>query len=136
MALLSALKPADANALGELIYELILSNWGIWGAKRDPENGSEQFPPVAFEGVEIPINLESPLGSVSGLAIAPRSQVDRCIVRYNVHRKLTLPPGRPRFLNNGGVLEAETMVSVESPFIGQLPGPITIRASAAHWFAD
>lgn len=136
MALLSTLGPAVASNLGDLVYELILSNWGNWGTKRDPDNGSEQFPPVPFEGVSIPVNAESPLGSVSGIAIAPRSNVDRCIVRYNVHRKLDLPPGQPRYLNNGGVLEAETMVSVESPLIGQLAGPITVRASAVHWFAD
>jgi hypothetical protein len=137
MALLSPLKVAEAVVAGDLIYELILSNWGNWGAKRDPSNGSVQFPPVPFDGIEIPAEVSSgALGSVFGLSIAPRSDVDRCVVRYNVHRAQLLPKGQPRFFNNGGVLEAETMVTVDAPHIGQLAGPIVIRANAAHWFAD
>jgi hypothetical protein len=137
MALLSPLTPAESIGAGDLVYELILSNWGNWGAKRDPGIGSVQYPSASFVGVEIPVEVGAQaLGSVFALAIAQRSDVDRCIVRYDTHRSQSLPRGQPRFLNNGGIFQSETKISVASPFIGQLAGPIVIRADPAHWFAD
>lgn len=132
MALLSLLSPGEAANAGDLIYELILSNWGNWGAKRDLTNGSIVFPPIAGNG--IPLASDPSLPSVFGMAIAPRSDVDRVIVRYNTHRPDTLPS--TFFFNDGGILESETKVSVDAPFVGQLTGPIVLRADPTHWFAD
>jgi len=135
MTLLTPISPSEAANLGDLIYELILSNWGNWGQGRDSQNASVQYPPSGFRGVEFPLDLDG-LPSVNGIAIAPRSDVDRCIIRYSTHRKYALPTGKPRYLNNGGLLEAETEVAVGAAYIGQVLGPIIVRADPAHWFAD
>jgi hypothetical protein len=135
MSLLSPQTQDEARNAGTLVYELILSNWGNWGEKRDPQNGSIQFPPASFDGISIPIGTEG-LSGVYGVAISPRSDVDRCILQYNTNKKPSLPKSDPRFLNNGGILDAETKVAVGTAYIGQLMGPIIVRADPAHWFAD
>lgn len=117
VALLSPIRTDEAVRRGDLVYELILSNWGNWGAAKD--GLSLQFP-VGSDAIP----------SVSGLAIAPRSDIDRVFVRHAVHRPLPSP------VHEADILEAETAVSVDAPFIGQLPGPITIRSDPAHWYTD
>ncbi len=145
---------AVANQLGDGIYELILTNWGNRGQLQDPQNGSINYPPVfSTANGSIPIlgTAAAPakftlplLPSLFGIAIAPRSNVDRCILNYT-----TLPQASPLqsqvapadafvdgFVNQGGILETEQILSVQSPLIGQQVGPIIVRACEAHWFGD
>lgn len=104
-----------------------------------------------------------PITSLAGIAISPRSQVDQCILTYtplpqtasflpNVPPSPTsgiIPPPLPQvppvggdiaiplgFINRGGVLESEQLLSVGAPLIGQQLGPILVRAVSQHWFGD
>jgi hypothetical protein len=40
------------------------------------------------------------------------------------------------FINKGGILETEQILSNDSPLIGQQPGPMIIRAHTFGWFTD
>jgi hypothetical protein len=163
---------ADAKQLGDGIYELILTNWGNRGQRRDPNNGSLQYPPVKnLPGTATPFMLEGaipivppdgnfllpPIPSLFGIAIAPRSTVDRCILNFpalpgvpadetpfpaegadttwNVatDKIITIPEG---FVNYGGILATEQILSTHSPLVGQLVGPILIRAHTSTQFED
>lgn len=154
---------ADAKQLADNIYEVILTNWGNRGQKQDPNNGSIQYPPVKslpnLPGREqaIPIVplagtgdfLLPPIPSLSAIGIAPRSNIDRCIVNYtslpqtpptlladpfiNVLMPCEIAQG---FINKGGILESEQILSSGASLIGQQPGPIVIRAHPAAWFND
>lgn len=154
---------ADAKQLADNIYEVILTNWGNRGQKQDPNNGSIQYPPVKsipnLPGREqaipiIPIAgtgdfLLPPIPSLSAIAIAPRSNIDRCIINYaslpqtpstlladpflNVLMPCTIEQG---FVNKAGILESEQILSVGAPLIGQQPGPVIVRAHWAGWFND
>lgn len=161
---------ADARQLGDGIYELILSNWGNRGAERDPDNGSISYPPVKnLPGTATPFMTEGaipivngdfllpPIPSLFGIAISPRSDVDRCILNFPVlpqvpaedsafpaqntdttwnvatDKSISIPQG---FVNYGGVLDTEQLLSVHSPLIGTLPGPIVVRAHTTTMFED
>jgi len=160
---------ADARQLGDGIYELILTNWGNRGQRRDANNGSIQYPPVKnIAGTATPFMLEGaipivadfllpPIPSLSGIAIAPRSTVDRCILNFpslqqvpadetpfpaegadtawNVvtDKIITIPEG---FVNYGGILATEQILSTHSPLVGQLTGPIIVRAHTSTMFSD
>jgi len=166
---------ADAIALGDNIYELILTNWGNRGRAQDPNNGSLRYPPIpsipftasnVILGGSIPLESGQstppvmdtlpPLQSLTAMAISPRSMVDRCIVHFsglpNVPAQDTDPLPYPYgpfdtasgkvitveegFVNYGGILETEQFLAVGAPLIGQLPGPISIRAHPYAWFQD
>src|SRR5512143_1109016 len=77
---------ADAIQLADNIYELILTNWGNRGLQQDQNNGSISYPPVkSLPNGSIPIigDFTLPLiPSLTAIAIAPRSTVDRCIINY------------------------------------------------------
>lgn len=146
---------ADAKQLADNVYELILTNWGNVGpTTQDPNNGSISYPPVkSLPTGAIPILpvtgdfLLPPIPSLAAIAIAPRSTIDRCIINYT-----TLPQTPPElrvdpftsvlfpctieqgFINKGGVLETEQILSNDSPLIGQQPGPMVIRAHNFCWF--
>ena len=158
---------ADAKQLGDATYELILTNWGNFGRARDPNNGSEQYPPIkslpaptppgplALPNGAIPIVGEwllPPLPSVFAIAIAPRSDLDRCILNFPSMPQFpavdTPPPYGPfgltgksitieqGFVNYGGILETEQFLSVGAPLIGPVNGPIIVRAHPFAWFKD
>ncbi len=149
---------ADAKQLADNVYELILINWGNRSATtQDPNNGSISYPPV--KSIQptgaipiLPVSgdfLLPAIPSVAAIAIAPRSTVDRCIINYT-----TLPQTPPQtlvdpfnsvqmpctieqgFINKGGILETEQVLSNDSPLIGQQPGPIIIRAHPFGWFSS
>jgi hypothetical protein len=164
---------ADAKQLADNVYELILTNWGNTGKAKDPNNGSISYPPVKNipstqapgvlpEGA-IPLAglppavdfLLPPIPSLYGIAIAPRSDVDKCILTFPslpqisaentttpfdgsvwdvfTEKSINLSQG---FVNYGGYLDTEQFLSVGAPLIGQLPGPIVIRALSEHYFTD
>lgn len=138
-----------AIEVSDAVYELILTNWGNRGQKQDPQNGSIQYPPArTLSNGAIPIEQESfeikPPSSVSAIAIAPRSSLDRCILHIVPQEQATpaqsqIPPVSnidQGFVNQGGILETEQVLSIGAPLIGQLPGPIIIRAHPAHYFCD
>lgn len=163
---------ADAIALGDGVYELILTNWGNLGVAQDRDHGSIRYPPIAsipftssgiIPGGAIPIegdDLLPPLSSLSAIAIAPRSDLDRCILHFaglpNVPAEKTTRPGGngggpygpfdsssgkvitvdQGFVNYGGVLETEQFLSVGAPLIGSIQGPISVRADPYAWFTD
>jgi hypothetical protein len=162
---------ADAKQLADGVYELILTNWGNRGQAQDPDNGSISYPPVKnLPGTStaflpkgaipiVPSNgdfLLPPIPSLSGIAIAPRSDVDKCILNFPAlpqqpaentqtavgqggtldgatGKSITIPQG---FVNYGGELETEQELSVHAPLIGQLNGPILIRAHWTSYFDD
>jgi hypothetical protein len=151
---------ADAKQLADGVYELILTNWGNRGQKQDPNNGSIQYPPIkSLPNGAIPIVppngifLAPPIPSLTGIAISPRSDIDRCIVHFTPLQQTPselsiVPPSSADpsdnihipidegFVNRGGQLLTEQIVSVDAPLIGRLVGPIIIRADVAHWFGD
>lgn len=152
---------AEAIKGGDTIYELVLTNWGNCGVLKDANAGSLQYPAVKLNangsiplGVPFDTNAFT-LPTIPGLAaiaISPRSNVDRAVVRYQ-----TLPPVAATFqnlpltstvgltmpceidqgfFNKGGVLQSETQIAVGAPLIGVQPGPIVIRADSSGWFTD
>jgi hypothetical protein len=150
---------SDAKQLGDQIYELILTNWGNRGLAQDPNNGSIQYPPVpTLDNGAVPIIpvggintfMVPPLPSLSAIAIAPRSDLDRCILNFpslpQTDATLSEPfiaidqggslDTDPGFIRRGGILETEQVLSIGAPLIGQLNGPIIVRAHPAHWFGD
>jgi len=150
---------ADAKQLGDNVYELILTNWGNRGMAQDPNNGSISYPPVVtpqppIGNGSIPILGQFTLPeipSLAAIAIAPRSDIDRCIVHYvplpqvpPTFVNLPLVPGPDLvnctidqgFVNKGGILQSEQVLDTHAPLIGQQPGPIIIRAHPVAWFAD
>lgn len=159
---------ADAKQLGDNIYELILTNWGNRGRLQDPNNGSIQYPPVKnipntstgfLPGGAIPIVADfllPPIPSLFAIAIAPRSDVDECILNFpslpqvpavdtsctpgaggvfdaGTSKSISIPQG---FVNYGGILETEQVLSIHAPLIGQQNGPILIRATRNSYFDD
>jgi hypothetical protein len=42
----------------------------------------------------------------------------------------------PNVIKNGGILETEQVLAVGAPLIGQLNGPIVVRAHPDQWFGD
>jgi hypothetical protein len=162
---------ADAKQLADGVYELILTNWGNRGQKQDPNNGSIQYPPVKnlpntstgfLPNGAIPIVPPSgdfllpPLPSLFGIAIAPRSDVHKCILNFPTlqqqpaentqtavgqggtfnsatGKSITIPQG---FVNYGSELETEQELSIHAPLVGQLNGPIVIRAHWMTYFDD
>lgn len=123
MALASLIGPVDAGKLGEEVYELILTGWGNLGAaggqpanKRYPASASDQ-----------------PIGTVTGIAISPRSQVDRARILYNSN------PGRVIDTPSTSVdivATTEQEVSIDRPWAGQLDGPLTILACQETCYND
>jgi hypothetical protein len=137
---------ADAKNLGDNVYELILTNWGNRGLAQDLNNGSISYPPVkSLPNGAIPIEgvfTLPEIPSLAAIAIAPRSHLDRCILHFTALPQ-TPPELTPNanpidagFVNNGNMLESEQLLSIRAPLIGQLPGPIIIRAVSAHWYSD
>jgi hypothetical protein len=141
---------ADAKALGDNIYELILTNWGNRGMAQDQDRGSIAYPPVKPEpDGSVPIlpilgSFTLPeIPSLSAIAIAPRSDLDRCILNFTSMPQ-TAPELEPPFVGfnagfverYGNMLATEQVLSVRAPLIGQLNGPIVVRASPEHWFGD
>jgi hypothetical protein len=149
---------ADAKQLADGVYELILTNWGNRGQAQDLDNGSIQYPPIkSLPNGAIPIVplpgtgdfLLPPIPSLSAIAIAPRSTVDRCIIHYaslqqasaslhvNAFDGLFLPCTIEQgFVNKGGILESEQELSVGAPLVGQQSGPVIVRAHRDTWFSD
>jgi hypothetical protein len=143
---------ADAKQLGDNVYELILTNWGNRGLAQDSNNGSISYPPVKNvpgflpNTTAIPILGEftlPPIPSLAAIAIAPRSDLDRCILNFaslpQTAPELSVDPGfsiEEGFVDRGGILQTEQILAVSAPLIGQLLGPIIIRAHSAHWFGD
>jgi len=138
---------ADAKALGDNIYELILTNWGNRGVAKDQDNGSISYPPVKTEvDGTVPIlgTFTLPeIPSLSAIAIAPRSDLDRCILNFASMPQTApeLEPPGVGFKNGfvdvyGNILATEQVLSIHAPLIGQLNGPIVVRAHPAHWFGD
>jgi hypothetical protein len=86
-----------------------------------------------------------PVPSLFAIGISPRSTVDRCILQFNqpqlttqteiVNSKIVTKTD-PNVIKNGGILETEFRLAVGAPLIGQLNGPIVVRADSAHWFQD
>jgi hypothetical protein len=150
---------ADAKQLADGVYELILTNWGNRGQAQDPDNGSIIFPPVAGDpntgiipsvpfpaGVPDPLVRGTPIPSVAAIAISPRSIVDRCILQIdglpqikqqfayaNNQKQVTEDPD---VIRHGGMLETELQLAVGAPYIGQINGPVVVRADSAHWYRD
>ena len=151
---------SDAIQLSDAIYELILTNWGNTGAAKDRDNGSLQYPPIkSITNGSIPYGVPTDsnafllpeIPGVSAIAISPRSDIDRAIIRYQGNQQVpptfaniptvpgfTLMPCTytQGFFNKGGILETEQVVSVGAPLIGMQPGPIVVRAHPAGWFTD
>jgi hypothetical protein len=147
---------ADAKQLADGVYELILTNWGNRGQKQDPNNGSISYPPVQSNANgSIPIVspsgifLSPPVPSLAAIAISPRSTVDRCILHFQPLNQAasTINPDPPAsvlmpctidqgFINKGGILETEMILSADAPLIGQLPGNIIIRSHPFGWYSD
>jgi hypothetical protein len=132
---------ADAIQLADNVYELILTNWGNRGLAQDPNNGSISYPPVESQSNgSIPIigTFKLPLiPSLTAIAIAPRSTVDRCVINYTTLPQTPMSDKIPDgFVNNGKMLETEQLLSIHAPLIGQQPGPILIRAHETSYFSD
>lgn len=137
---------ADAIQLADNVYELILTNWGNRGLMQDQFNGSISYPPVkTLPGGGVPILGDftlPPIPSLAAIAISPRSLVDRCIVNFASLPQApeSLTPGGNSidrgFVQQGGILETEQILSIHAPLIGQQPGPIVIRAHADSYFSD
>jgi hypothetical protein len=144
---------SDAVQLADGVFELILTDWGNRGQKRDKNNASIIYPPVASTPTGIPPGvsigesgtaLAQPIPSAVALAISPRSDVDRCIVRTSglpqmpgsLAQLATFSPGTPGFVERGGVLATEHVLAVGAPIVAPLLGPIAIRAHPSTWFAD
>ena len=144
MAQINPLLLPQAIAIGDGIYELILTNWGNRGQAQESNNGSVLYPPMASVSNNIALTgkyLAPPLTGMFALAIAPRSDVDRCIINYQNQPQamsaVTDPIGPDAsFLTRGGILETEQILSIHSPLIGQQPGPLLIRAHPETWFTD
>lgn len=47
-----------------------------------------------------------------------------------------LLPIEKKFVNYGGILESEQILSVGAPLVGQLLGPIIVRAYPGHYYSD
>jgi hypothetical protein len=109
--------------------------------------------PIGNGGMDF---LLPPIPSLSAIAISPRSDIDRCILNFpslpqvpaeksqvpygildvsnpNGGRSISIPQG---FVEYGGILDTEQVLSVHAPLIGQLAGPVVVRAHYAHWFTD
>lgn len=135
---------ADAIQLADNVYELILTNWGNRGLMQDQNNGSISYPPIkTLPDQNIPILgdfLLPPIPSLSAIAIAPRSTVDRCILNFaslpQTPISATPASNELGFVQQGGILETEQILSVHSPLIGQIPGPVIIRAHFSSYFSD
>jgi hypothetical protein len=152
MANINPLTLTSAVQVGAGIYELILTNWGNLGTAAEPNNGSIIYPSLPGNQVTLAItqNLSAysfpPPQGMYALAIAPRSDIDRCIINYisqpQAAPSLTVPPPLPGstfatgFVQNGGILETEQVLSINSPLIGQQVGPLVIRAHPSTFFGD
>jgi hypothetical protein len=151
---------ADAKQLGDNTFELILTNWGNRGAAADRNNGSIIFPPVAGApgtgivpavpfpgGVADPLVRSAGLPSIMSIAISPRSVIDRCILQFdglpqNKTTSITYVANMatvtedPNVIRAGGMLETEMLLAPGAPYVGQLLGPVVIRADASSWYGD
>jgi hypothetical protein len=99
----------DAIARGQDVYEVLFAGWGLTDAPPSTQFANMQFPTAGQPGIP---------SSVSGIAIGPKSTVDRCWVSYN--------PGKRRTANDP--LQQENLLralSVDSPliFTQASPGP-------------
>lgn len=90
----------DATKLGYDVYEVLFANWGV-----------TNFPPTIFTDMQFPQPGQPGIPStVAGIAIGPRSTVDRCWVSYNPLKKRN-----PMAMSQtNGLLR---MLSVESPLM-------------------
>lgn len=123
MAFTSTLGTILASKFGDEVYELILSNWGNRGVGADVQS-------LVYPGRP----SDEPLPSVTGIAISPRSEVDRVYVGYTPNPLLKAPVLNP--YPAGGVNPQDVLVSVDRPWFGQLNGPLAIRADPEQWFGD
>lgn len=132
---------ADAIRLGDSTYELILPNWGNLGKRADAT--SQQYPAArtSVRGT-FPIDLTAlvgePIPSLFGIAISPRSTVDRCCLQL-AQPQISVPrvgAGGVTFTSLGGIPASEQVLSINSPLIGQQPGPIVLYAHPYGWFSD
>jgi len=99
----------DAIARGQDVYEVLFASWGVTDAPPSTLFANMQFPTAGQPGIP---------SSVSGIAIGPKSTVDRCWVSYN--------PGKRRTANDPANKEnILRMLSVDSPliFTQASPGP-------------
>lgn len=123
MAFQGRLTPQIAEHFDLSVVEIALTEWGNLGTGADAN--SLQYP-VAGERQGI-------IPSLAAIAIAPRSTVDRVIVRQT--------PG-PSIVNVSPVIPADLFrpdefeVSVNAPALISTPGAITIRAHETSWYDD
>lgn len=82
--------------------EMTITNWGnLDPATQDPNNLSVQIPDQQF--------------SIFGVAIAPQSRVDRCLIRTGT---------------NGVWSQSGRLISVDQPYFGSIPSPWTILSAS------
>src|SRR5512147_2258443 len=101
----------DATKLGYDVYEVLFADWGI-----------TNYPSTIFTNMQFPQPGQPGIpATVAGIAIGPRSTVDRCWVSYNPLKKRNpLVANQPN-----GLLR---MLSVESPLMfAQASGPPGIK---------
>ncbi|MGH7176262.1 MAG: hypothetical protein ACREJC_02675 [Tepidisphaeraceae bacterium] len=121
MAFAQVLTPQAAQALGLSVIEVALTNWGNRGATAD------------INSLQFPVAGQQDLSSIAAIAIAPRSEVDRCVIRFTPGPTLVYIPAVPQ---NYLLRDDEFEVSVNAPALVSTPGPITIRAHETSWFSD
>lgn len=136
MAFESRISLVQAQKNGEEIWELILTNWGHHG----PGGCLSLDPPIPRGACADPYALvypavvgDQPLSTVTGLAIAPLSEVDRCLVSYNIN-PLTGP--EVASYNTGAIGLSDQILSVDRPLLYQLNGPLVIRALENQWWTN
>lgn len=93
----------EAQQRGVDVYEVLVSNWGGMNGFIDPDERSIQWPPPGTPPIPV---------SLAGIAIGPRSTVDRCWVSYNLQKS--------KIVSNGEVTSVTNRIrrlSVDSPLI-------------------
>jgi hypothetical protein len=94
----------NAKERQQATYNLRLTNWGNVSGSADPASLS--------------YNIRD---SVIGVGIAATSDVDRCAIQYTPNKPASSGEGNPTY---------NYALSVRSPIIFPVPGPIAIRAAA------
>ena len=91
----------EARARGDDVYEILFAAWGTTDAPPSTLFGNLQFPGPGQPGIP---------ASIAGIAIGPKSTVDRCWVSYNPGKRRT--PNDP--LQQENLLR---MLSIDAPLI-------------------
>jgi hypothetical protein len=128
-----------AISLGDGLYEIVLSNWGNRGTSQDPDNGSIMFPSLkTLSNGNIPLNgpFYEPSGGVGSIIIAPKSDADRFALFFNNHVPDAPGASALGFLNRGEIPLMNQIISIDTPIVAPINGPLVIRAHPAGWWAD